>query len=110
MLNNIKNFLTDLVTDRGDGINSKIVCGIIGFIVLVIGLFVGVDERLYYIFAMCDVFYFGGSVVDNWTAPKTESIKTETISTKTNKESKTEIDVASMVNNAVNKLKGKGKK
>ena len=96
----IKDFFLRMVTDRNNGINSKIFCGLIGFVVLIIGLFVGVDSQLYYIFAMCDVFYFGGSVIDNWTAPKMESVKTE------NKQSTstTTTDVTSMVNNMVDKV------
>lgn len=99
----IISFFNKLVTDRSGGKNSKILCGLIGFVVLIIGLFVGVDEKLYYIFAMCDVFYFGGSVVDNWTAPTIEINKQETI----NKETKTETDITSIVNNAVDKIKSK---
>ena len=80
-----------MVCSRDKNVNSKIVCGLIGFVILCIGLFVGVDEKLYYIFAMCDVFYFGGSVIDNWSAPKIEVNKTET------KDSKTTIDVAETI-------------
>lgn len=89
----IFNFFNDLITDRGNGKNSKITCGLIGFVILCIGLFVGVDEKLYYIFAMCDVFYFGGSVIDNWSAPKITVDKTET----SNKETKTTIDTAEII-------------
>ena len=86
-------FFDDLITDRANGKNSKITCGLIGFVILCIGLFVGVDEKLYYIFAMCDVFYFGGSVIDNWSAPKITVDKTET----SNKETKTTIDTAEII-------------
>lgn len=99
-MNKIKQFFYSMVCCRDGTVNSKIFCGLIGFVVLIIGLFVGVDEKLYYIFAMCDVFYFGGSVVDNWTAPKIEVTKTEN---KTS-ESKTEVDVANIVNNTVDKF------
>lgn len=91
-----------MVSDRTGNINSKIFCGLLGFAVMAVGLFVGVDEKLYYIFAMCDVFYFGGSVVDNWTAPKIETVKTENIT----KETKTTTDVASIANNMADKIKG----
>lgn len=98
----MKAFFLNMITSRDGTINSKIFCGLIGFLVLIIGLFLGVDAHLYYIFAMCDVFYFGGSVIDNWTAPKIESIKTE------NKQSTstttTTTDVTNMVNNMVNKV------
>ena len=95
MWDKIKSFFMSMVCSRDKNVNSKIVCGLIGFVILCIGLFVGVDEKLYYIFAMCDVFYFGGSVIDNWSAPKIEVNKTET----SNKESKTTIDVAETIKN-----------
>ena len=81
---------------------SNTVSKSIGFIVLIIGLFVGVDSQLYYIFAMCDVFYFGGSVIDNWTAPKMESIKTE--NKQSNSTTTTTTDVTNIVNNMVDKV------
>lgn len=92
-----------MVCCRDGTVNSKIFCGLIGFVVLIVGLFVGVDEKLYYIFAMCDVFYFGGSVVDNWTAPNIQSTKTETINKNT--ETTTTTDVTNIVNNIVDKVK-----
>lgn len=100
-MNKIKQFFYNMVCCRDGTVNSKIFCGLIGFVVLIVGLFVGVDEKLYYIFAMCDVFYFGGSVVDNWTAPKIEVTKTENI----NKNTETTTDVTSIVNNIVDKVK-----
>lgn len=96
----MKAFFLNMVTSRDGTINSKIFCGLIGFLVLIVGLFFGVDAHLYYIFAMCDVFYFGGSVIDNWTAPKIEIKKSETIT----KETKTETDVSNIVNNMVDKV------
>ena len=98
-MNKILSFFKDMVTDRAGGTNSKIFVGLLGFVVLCVGLFVGVEEKLYYIFAMCDVFYFGGTVVDNWTAPKIEVSKKET------KEIKTEIDTAKVVENFKSKKK-----
>ena len=93
MWDKIKSFFMSMVCSRDKNVNSKIVCGLIGFVILCIGLFVGVDEKLYYIFAMCDVFYFGGSVIDNWSAPKITVDKTET----SNKETKTTIDTAEII-------------
>lgn len=85
----IFDYLKSMFNGRSGKPNTKIICGVIGFFILAVGLFIGVDEKLYYIFAMCDVFYFGGSVIDNWTAPKITIDKTET----STKETKTEIDV-----------------
>lgn len=87
----IIDYIKSMFNGRSGKPNTKIICGVIGFFILAVGLFIGVDEKLYYIFAMCDVFYFGGSVIDNWTAPKIEINKKET------KESKTEIDVKDII-------------
>ena len=87
----IFDYIKSMFNGRSGKPNTKIICGVIGFFILSVGLFIGVDEKLYYIFAMCDVFYFGGSVIDNWTAPKIEVNKKET------KESKTEIDVKDII-------------
>ena len=87
----IFDYIKSMFNGRSGKPNTKIICGVIGFFILAVGLFIGVDEKLYYIFAMCDVFYFGGSVIDNWTAPKIEINKKET------KESKTEIDVKDII-------------
>lgn len=103
MRNKIKSFFMSMVCSRDKNVNSKVICGLIGFIILCIGLFVGVDEKLYYIFAMCDVFYFGGSVIDNWTAPKITIDKKET----STKETKTEIDVGKMTDKITKVIKKK---
>ena len=87
----IIDYIKSMFNGRSGKPNTKIICGVIGFFILAVALFIGVDEKLYYIFAMCDVFYFGGSVIDNWTAPKIEINKKET------KESKTEIDVKEII-------------
>ena len=89
----IIDYIKSMFNGRSGKPNTKIICGVIGFFILAVGLFIGVDEKLYYIFAMCDVFYFGGSVIDNWTAPKIDISKTET----TEKKSNTTIDVAETI-------------
>ena len=93
----IIDYIKSMFNGRSGKPNTKIICGVIGFFILAVALFIGVDEKLYYIFAMCDVFYFGGSVIDNWTAPKIEINKKET------KESKTEIDVKDIIKQIKNK-------
>ena len=80
-------FFNDLITDRGNGKNSKIFVGLIFALVMIVGLFVKVDNALYQTLAFCMLSLFGISAVDNLTAPKIEINKKET------KESKTEIDV-----------------
>lgn len=86
-------FFNDLITDRGNGRNSKIFVGLIFALVMIVGLFVKVDNALYQTLAFCMLSLFGISAVDNLTAPKIEVNKTET----SNKESKTTIDVAETI-------------
>lgn len=103
MLNKIKQFFYDMVCDRSDGVNSKIFVGLIFAVVMIIGLFVGVDSSLYNIFALCTMGLLGLSCIDNLTAPKIEVNKTET----TTKESKTSVDVANIANKIIDKVAGK---
>ena len=86
-------FFNDLITDRGNGKNSKIFVGLIFALVMIVGLFVKVDNALYQTLAFCMLSLFGISAVDNLTAPKIEINKTET------KDSKTTIDVAETIKN-----------
>ena len=86
-------FFNDLITDRGNGKNSKIFVGLIFALVMIVGLFVKVDNALYQTLAFCMLSLFGISAVDNLTAPKIEINKTET----TQKDTKTEIDIAEIV-------------
>lgn len=80
-------FFNDLITDRGNGKNSKIFVGLIFSVVMIIGLFVSVDSALYQTFTFATLALFGISAVDNLTAPKIEINKKETT------ETKTEIDI-----------------
>ena len=91
----IFSFFNDLITDRGNGKNSKIFVGLIFALVMIVGLFVKVDNALYQTLAFCMLSLFGISAVDNLTAPKIEIKKTET----STKETKTEIDVDKIAKN-----------
>ena len=84
-------FFNDLITDRGNGKNSKIFVGLVFALVMIVGLFVKVDNALYQTLAFCMLSLFGISAVDNLTAPKIEINKKET------KETKTEIDVNDII-------------
>lgn len=77
----------ELITDRGNGKNSKIFVGLIFAVVMIIALFVSVDSALFQTFTFATLALFGISAVDNLTAPKIEINKKET------KETKTEIDI-----------------
>lgn len=76
-----------MLQDRGGTPNAKLHFGSLFAIVMIVGLFVSVDNALYQTFTFATLCLFGISAVDNLTAPKIEINKKET------KESKTEIDV-----------------
>ena len=95
------NYLLLMLQDRGGTPNTKLHFGSIFAITMIIGLFINVDAALYQTFAFTTLALFGISAVDNISAPKIEVNKVETIT----KETKTSTDVASIVNNAVDKIK-----
>ena len=83
----IINYIKLMLQDRGGTPNTKLHFGSLFAIVMIVGLFVSVDNALYQTFAFSTLALFGISAVDNLTAPKIEINKKET------KETKTEIDV-----------------
>lgn len=85
----IINYIKLMLQDRGGTPNTKLHFGSLFAIVMIVGLFVSVDNALYQTFTFATLCLFGISAVDNLTAPKIEINKTET----STKETKTEIDV-----------------
>ena len=96
----IINYIKLMLQDRGGAPNTKLHFGSLFAIVMIVGLFVSVDNALYQTFTFATLCLFGISAVDNLTAPKITIDKTET----TKKDTKTEIDVAEIVGK-VNKKK-----
>lgn len=96
----IINYIKLMLQDRGGTPNTKLHFGSLFAIVMIVGLFVSVDNALYQTFTFATLCLFGISAVDNLTAPKITIDKTET----TKKDTKTEIDVAEIVGK-VNKKK-----
>ncbi|MBQ2219730.1 MAG: hypothetical protein II417_02915 [Elusimicrobia bacterium] len=96
----IINYIKLMLQDRGGTPNTKLHFGSLFAIVMIVGLFVDVDNALYQTFTFATLCLFGISAVDNLTSPKITIDKTET----TKKDTKTEIDVAEIVGK-VNKKK-----
>lgn len=86
----IINYIKLMLQDRGGTPNAKLHFGSLFAIVMIVGLFVSVDNALYQTFTFATLCLFGISAVDNLTAPKITIDKTET----TEKKSNTTIDVA----------------
>ena len=82
-----------MLQDRGGTPNTKLHFGSLFAIVMIVGLFVTVDNALYQTFTFATLCLFGISAVDNLTAPKIEINKTET----NNKETKVTIDSAETI-------------
>lgn len=82
-----------MLQDRGGTPNTKLHFGSLFAIVMIVGLFVTVDNALYQTFTFATLCLFGISAVDNLTAPKIEINKTET----SNKETKVTIDSAETI-------------
>ena len=86
----IINYIKLMLQDRGGTPNTKLHFGSLFAIVMIVGLFVSVDNALYQTFTFATLCLFGISAVDNLTAPKIDISKTETTEKKTN----TTVDVA----------------
>lgn len=94
----IINYIKLMLQDRGGTPNTKLHFGSLFAIIMIVGLFVGVDPVLYQTFTFATLALFGISAIDNISAPKIEVNKTE------NKTSTTTTDVASIANNMVDKV------
>lgn len=95
------NYFKLMLQDRGGTPNTKLHFGSLFAIVMIIGLFVSVDNALYQTFTFATLCLFGISAVDNLTAPKITIDKTET----SNKDTKITIDSAE----TIKQVKGKKK-
>ena len=98
----IINYIKLMLQDRGGTPNTKLHFGSLFAIIMVVGLFVGVDPVLYQTFTFATLALFGISAIDNISAPKIEVNKTENKTE--NKTSTTTTDVASIANNMVDKV------
>lgn len=100
-------FVKDMVTDIGGHINSKIVFGILSFIVATILAFLKYDIAYVIAFLSFSAGSFGFSCFDNKSAFqfKNTSTETKTETINTTKNTDTKIDVAEIVQNIKRKKK-----
>lgn len=109
MLKSIKNFLYNMVCDAGRNVNSKIVMGILSFIVASVLAFIGADTTYVAYFLAFSGGSLGFSCFDNNSAFKFQNTNTKTETTTSNKT--TTINVADIVDNGNKVIKSiKGKK
>lgn len=91
----IKNYIIDMISDTSGHINSKIVLGVISFIVAVIMGFLKTDIQYIIAFLTFSASAVGFSCFDNNSAFKFQ--KTETKTETTNKDVK--LDIAESIKN-----------
>ena len=94
-MNKLSNYIIDMISDTSGHINSKIVLGVISFVVAVIMGFLKTDIQYVIAFLTFSASAVGFSCFDNNSAFKFQRQETKTET----KESKTTIDVAETIKN-----------
>lgn len=110
MFKSIKKFFKDMVTDAGGGTNSKIVFGMLAFVVAVILASLKYDIQYIIAFLAFSAGSFGFSCFDNKSAFQFKNTETKTETKTTTKNTDTKLDVGDVINNAVNKITKRGRK
>ena len=96
-MNKIKNFFVDMVSDTSGHINSKIVMGILSFIVASILAFLGADTTYVAYFLAFSAGSLGFSCFDNNSAFKFQRVENSTETINTTKTTDTKIDIAESI-------------
>lgn len=101
----IKNYFVDMISDTSGHINSKIVMGIVSFIVASILAFIGADNIYVGMFLSFSAGSLGFSCFDNNSAFKFNRTETSTETINTTKTTDVNIDGAKIVENFKKKRK-----
>lgn len=109
MFKSIKLFFSDMVRDTSGHVNSKIVMGIISFIVASILAFIGADNIYVGMFLTYSAGSFGFSCFDNKSAFQFKNTETKTTTETITKDTNVKVDVAEITDKVTNKIKGKKK-
>lgn len=110
MFKSIKLFFSDMVKDTSGHVNSKIVMGIISFIIAVILAFLKYPTQYPVMFLSFSAGCFGFSCFDNKSAFQFKNSETKTETITTTKDTDIKVDVAEITEKVANKIKGKKKK
>lgn len=105
----IKSYFLDMISDTSNHINSKIVMGIISFIIAVILAFLKYDISYVIAFLSFSAGCFGFSCFDNKSAFQFKNTETKTETITTTKDTDIKVDAAEIVGKISNKVKGKKK-
>ena len=93
----IKNYFIDMISDTSGHINSKIVLGVISFIVAVIMGFLKTDIQYIIAFLTFSASAVGFSCFDNNSAFKFQRTESSTETINTTKTTDTKIDIAESI-------------
>lgn len=108
MFKSIKWFFKDMVTDAGGHVNSKIVLGIVSFIIAVVLAFLKYDIQYPIAFLSFSAGCFGFSCFDNKSAFQFKNTETKTETS--TKATDIKLDAGNVINNAINKITKRSKK
>lgn len=110
MFKSIKLFFSDMVRDTSGHVNSKIVMGIISFIIAVILAFLKYPTQYPIMFLSFSAGCFGFSCFDNKSAFQFKNTETKTTTETITKDTDITVDAAQVVEKVTNKITGKKKK
>lgn len=105
----IKYYFIDMISDTSNHINSKIVLGLISFIVATVLAFMKADIQYVIAFLTFSGSCFGFSCFDNKSAFQFKNTETKTETITTTKDTDIKVDAAEIVGKISNKVKGKKK-
>ena len=105
----IKNYFIDMISDAAGHINSKIVMGILSFIVASILAFLGAETTYVAYFLAFSAGSLGFSCFDNKSAFQFKNTETKIETITTTKDTDIKVDAAEIVGKISKKIKGKKK-
>lgn len=105
----IKSYFIDMISDAAGHINSKIVMGIISFIIAAILAFLKYDAQYPIMFLSFSAGCFGFSCFDNKSAFQFKNTETKTVTETITKDTDVKVDAAEIVGKVTDKIKSKKK-
>lgn len=105
----IKSYFIDMISDTSGHINSKIVMGIISFIIAVILAFLKYDTQYPIMFLSFSAGCLGFSCFDNKSAFQFKNVETKTTTETITKDTDIKVDAAEIVGKVTDKIKSKKK-
>lgn len=105
----IRYYFIDMISDTSNHINSKIVMGILSFIIAVVLAFLKYDIAYVIAFLSFSAGSFGFSCFDNKSAFQFKNTETKTTTETITKDTNVKVDVTEITEKVTDKIKGKKK-